>query len=905
MMRRLTYTLLFFIFSSIPLSASHIVGGEIELIHVIGFVYRINLIYYFDVANNQGRIPEREEPGLEVFIFRKSDNTQVRSVQLQWVSKIRVPYTQPHCSQGEVITDKMLYTTTVTLPAAEYSDPAGYYITWARCCRNYFISNIFSQNPVNAGAIGAGQTFYLEFPPVTSNGLPFVNSSPNNFPALNDYACPTKPYYVDFAGEDIDGDSLSYSLVTPLSTVTVTPSPPPTPGPYPLVTWKGDHNLDHIVNRIEDDTLYRDLKITSAGFLTVTPQFSGLYVFCVRVDEFRNKVKIGEVRRDFQLLVTDCRLSVPPLIKGKKITDPKFIADHLSVSYANTVEDKDRCIVVSIKDKDSERAEDLFMERILLNVVPLNFQNKSIASILPAPSNGIIVGKDSIEFKICLGACPYITGRPAEIGIVAYDDACALPLSDTLKVDVNIEMPHNERAEFLSAAKVIDTLDTGSSATWAFEARDTDGDSLLFSAFADGFPISTSGLQPKVTSNKDGNLTGELKWDAYCDIYDFTKRTDFRLDLLVDDIDQCDVNIPDTVTFDLHVVLPDNAIPIIDTDLTPDLAETEVGVIEKQIFDTLTFKVTGKDLVDNQPVTLRFAGDGFDPGQYVMTFPAASATGSVSSTFTWPLKCDPFDLDERSEFNIGFVVIDSTGECGVRKSDSLVVRVKILPPPNTAPHISIGNLSNEIPFDNRNAVVSPGQTLRLQFDVSDADSDPKDNLAIDLVDIGGDAIPEGYSFSSAAGQSVLSSQFLWEPQCSIFEGGVYEKDFYFDFRYTDDRCLTAVADTIRVNVKVKDRESGGFEASPANVFTPNGDNYNDYYSMERRDGSGNLINILPPDNCVGVFEGIQIYNRWGRVVFSSNDRNFRWLGLKESAGVYFYHVVYSNRTFKGTVSLRD
>ena len=44
----------------------------------------------------------------------------------------------------------------------------------------------------------------------------FINSSPRLFPPLNDYACPRKPYYVDFAGVDDDGDSLVYSLVTPL-----------------------------------------------------------------------------------------------------------------------------------------------------------------------------------------------------------------------------------------------------------------------------------------------------------------------------------------------------------------------------------------------------------------------------------------------------------------------------------------------------------------------------------------------------------------------------------------------------------------------------------------------------------------------------------------------------------------
>lgn len=904
MMRRLTYTLLLSLLMSFPLSASHIVGGEIELIHVGAFIYRVNLIYYFDVANNEGRIPERDEPSVELTIFRKSDNTRVRSIILQWVSKIRVPYTQQHCSQGEVVTDKMLYTTFVTLSAEQYSDEGGYYIIWARCCRNYTIGNIFSQDPTHAGAIGAGQTFYTEFPAVTVNGQRFINSTPRNFPALNDYACPAKPYYVDFAGEDTDGDSLVYSLVTPLSTVTVTPAPPPTPGPYPTVTWKGGHGLDHIVNVIDDDTLFRDLKISKAGFLTVTPQFSGLYVFCVRVEEFRHNVKIGEVRRDFQLLVTDCKQSVPPLIIGKKDGDAAFKPVQLNVSYANTVKDEERCIIVNISDKDSERPEDLFLEKINLNAIALNFESRNLLSILPAPSNGVIVGRDSIEFRICLGACPYLTDRPYEIGIIAYDDACALPLTDTLKVVVDIEPPQNDRVKFITPDAVDATLNEGEKATWDFEAHDPDGDSLVFFALDDGFSIAESGMRPKVISNQHGILKGQLEWDAFCDIYDFTKRTDFVLKLLVDDLDKCSLNQADTTTFDLSVLLPGNAFPIIDTDLTSDPAESSIGVIGKKIFESLTFNVTGQDLIDNDQVALSIWGDGFSPGALGMSFPPATAAGSVSSTFTWPLNCEYFNLEERSEFNIGFVVIDSTGKCRQRLMDSLVVKVKILPPSNIAPQISIANLNNEIAYDNGHAVVVPGESLKLQLNVSDGDT-PKDRLSIDLIDAGGDAIPDGYSFQAVAGPSVLSSLFTWEPQCSIFRNGVYENDFYFDFRYADDHCASAVADTIRVNVKVKDRESGSFEISPPNVFTPNGDTYNDYYSMERRDASGNLVNILPPDNCLGVFEGVRIYNRWGRLVFTSNDRNFRWLGLEEAAGVYFFHVVYSNRTLKGTVSLRD
>jgi len=902
-MKRLTVVLLLLI--SIPVAASHIVGGEIELLHIQGYTYRVNLIYYFDVAHNPNRNIQAEEPSIEMFIFRKSDNAQLRNVLLQWLNKTRVPYSQPSCSSGEIISDKIIYTTTIELPPNQYSDPDGYYITWARCCRNYSILNIISQDPEHGGQ-GAGQTFYLEFPPVAIDGKPFVNSSPRNFPALNDYACPTKPYYVDFAGTDDDGDSLAYTLITPLSTVAVTPVPPPTPRPYPDVTWLTGFGLDRIVNGTPKAGAYPDLNISNAGFLRVTPRSQGLYVFAVKVEEYRNNIKIGEVRRDFQMLVTDCRLSAPPEISGKALNEPSFTPGTISVQFDNTVSDNDRCFIVSVSDPDANRAADNFEEFINLKIVALNFKNKDLSALLPAPSSGIIHGTGTIEFRICLPACPYFSGGPYQIGVVAFDDACALPLSDTLKVNVDVEQPHNEPAKFVDPpGEVTATLNEGDQATWQFEADDPEGEDLLFFALTDGFSLQNSGMVASIVSNENGVLKGNLHWDAFCDIYDFTKRTSFTLKLLVDDMDQCKINPPDTATFHLNVLLPLDASPVVDTDLTPDPAEVVISGIKKTIFDSWTFNVTGKDVADNDMVTVRMEGDGFNPSDYGMTFTKASAVGTVSSAFKWDLVCDKFHLDLRDTFNIAFIAVDSANKCRVRQLDSLVVKVKVLKPENAPPILSILNLNGDVEFTNNNAKVSPGQELNLQLNVSDIDTGPKDNLTLQMIDTGGDDIPEGWAWQDATGPSVLTSTLIWSPQCSIFTGDVFEHNFYFDFRYLDDRCLTAVVDTIRVNVIVKDRESTGFTMDPANVFTPNGDGINDFYSMERRDEFGDLVNILPPDNCQGVFESVRIYNRWGRTVFTSSDRNFRWLGLNEAAGVYFFHVAFTNKEFKGTVSLRD
>jgi gliding motility-associated-like protein len=898
---------------SVPALASHIVGGEIEMLYVSGSTYRVNLIYYFDVAHNPGRDPQTEEPIITLAIFRKRDNLKMQTVTLSWFGKSRVPYTQPDCSSGEIITDKIIYSGTVQLASSQFDDADGYYITWARCCRNYSILNIISQDP-DHGGLGAGQTFYHEFPAVVANGHAFINSSPRNFPALNDYACPTKPYYVDFAGVDDDGDSLAYSLVTPLSTVSSTPVPPLVAAPYPEVTWLTGFGPDRSINGTPKSPEYPDLNISPAGFLRVTPRSQGLYVFAVKVEEYRNKKKIGETRRDFQMLVTDCRLSAPPQISGKDLGATTYTRDEISVYYTNAVPDNDRCFMVSVSDPDANRASDNYTEYISLKIIPLNFKNQDLSSLLPNPSFGYIhggsTGTGTIEFRICLPACPFFAGGPYQIGVIAFDDACSLPLSDTLKVNVDVQPPANSRAKFVPPDEVTATLNEGAQDEWAFEAHDADGDQLLFFVLTDGFSLNKSGMTTTVDTDVAGLLTGKLHWDAYCDIYDFTKRTSFNLRLLVDDLDQCNINPPDTATYHLNVILPPNAKPIIDTDLTPDPAEVEVSGIEKKIYDSWTFNVTGKDLVDNALVTLRMEGDGFNPSDYGMIFPKTSAVGTVSAAFRWDLLCAKVNPDNKDEFNIGFVAIDSVNKCRLRQVDSLVVRVTVLKPDNSPPVLSIVNMSTGAVYEDGNAVVSPGQELSLQMNVTDADTRPVDNLRIQLVGVGGDDTPKGYSWTDGTGPSVLTSTFSWAPDCSIFDAcqgcdDNYERSFHFEFSFGDDRCLTAVEDKITVNVKVKDLESEGFTMEPPNVFTPNGDGFNDYYAMERYNDAGNLINILPPDNCRGAFENIRIYNRWGKQVYTSGDRDFHWDGMNEAAGVYFYHIVFTNREFKGTVSLRD
>jgi hypothetical protein len=880
--------------------ASHIVGGEFELLHIGGSTYRLNLIIYFDKINGAAGAKDQSA---SVSIFRKSTNTLIDNIVLQLSNESSVGYTQPECSNGEIQTDKLIYTTTLTLDPTLFNEPEGYYVTWERCCRNYSITNIFSDDPTpQNGGISAGQTFLLEFPPVVKDGEPFINSSPRLFPPLNDYACPGRPYYVDFAGIDDDGDSLVYTLTTPLNTHGAVALPNILPKPYPLIQWRPGFGIDQVIGGNPD------LKISTAGLLTATPLIQGLFVFAVKIEEYRNKELIGISRRDFQMLVVDgCADAVPPQITGPT-----------SISLTAADAGQDRCITVTVSDADSQKLADNFTENIRIRAVGLNFNNKNITEIFPGEVTATLINGSTKDFTICFPVCPFFLGGPNEIGIIAMDDACSLPLLDTLKVTVNIEPPPNTDPYFDDATPSMITLLEGKSTKdvpapvplgqLEFEVNDDEGDELLVSILTDGFIMEDVGISYTLISQTPGYVKGRLDWDAFCNIYDFTKRTTFKVTVQVDDLDECNLNEPVQLDYNFTVILPTNGPPIIDTNLTSSPNERIVSGVQKRIFEKLSFNVVGSD-PDSYPIVLDLIGSNQLSADSLrglgVSFTKAEGFSSIQSQFNWDLNCDKLDLDKLDSFDLQFLVVDSLNKCKIYQADTVEVEVKILPPLNAKPQLTINNLNPELTWVNNQIQMARGNQIVLGLQGVDTDTSPKDFIKLEMIKAEGNVAPNGYVFEPSEGEGSVSSTFSWNPDCSIFENGVYENDYTFTFRITDDRCFNVKADTVAVDINIKDIEGGDNGFTPINYFSPNDDGVNDYYAMELKDpDTGDLSNILPLDNCISEFQAIRIYNRWGKEVFKSTDRNFKWFGKGEAAGVYFYLIEYSNKEYKGSLSIR-
>ena len=902
--------------------ASHIVGGEFELRHISGSQYRLTLILYFDHAHGS---PGAKDLSANVSIFRMFDNVRMMNVLLPLTEELDVLYTNPDdCSNTELDTRKLIYQSFITLSATMFNHSDGYYVAWERCCRNYGINNIFSESPTfpdgstDPTARFAGQTFYLEFPPVVKDGQPFIDSTPELFPPLSDYGCNGKPYYVNFGGTDIDGDSLAYSLVTPLTTQSGDAFPPnnlPRPkltstNAYPTVTWQPGYSLEQVMQGNPD------LAISDDGWLTVTPvaNQNTLYVFAVKCEEFRDGVKIGETRRDFQMLVLPCPVSAAPVVIGRKLGDAAFsYRNTMAVTFASTASEEDRCIEIEITDDDiftdgSEKVS-------IWKVIGLGNKNNKTEVSWPKSITTLTPSSPSVIFKICFDECPPKENTPYQIGIIVKDDACALPLLDTLRVTVLVQTPPNSPARFIDPVPdVSQSLFEGTSQQWPIEAVDDDGDALTFSFLTDGFNLVDFGMALSISQPQTNNAVGSLLWDAKCDVFDFSQRQNFNITMLADDADKCKYNKADTAHFYLRLINP-SADPIIDTDITPVFSERYADAGAHRIYDNaIQFNVFGTD-ADPFPISLEAEGVDFSLTDYGIEFPEVSGNSPIQSPFKWTLSCSQFDLVEKDTFAIRFMVVDKNNKCKIYQADTVEVGFKILPPHNTKPALSIDNLHPETTIASNTLKTFWDKPIELMLTGTDTEVFPiPDNITIELIDVESSTInpPDGYTFAPAipaTAPTQVQTKFSWAPDCAIFKNGVFDNKYIFTFRTVDDHCESAMADTVAYVVNIADYISTDDNFLPPNVITPNGDGVNDFFGLdgyELRDNGtdpDNEIN-LPLDNCVNQFEYIKIFNRWGKLVYTSTNRYFKWYAPEATAGVYYYFLKFSHDEYKSSISVR-
>lgn len=834
--------------------ATHIVGGEFEILHIEGDRYLFRQIQYFDVVNGN---PQAKDQQINASIFRKSDNLFIRSVVMFYTTESLVPYSNPECTTDRLITNRIEYSAEVRLDPNLFSDPEGYYMVWERCCRNNIITNIVVPDET-------GQTFYIEFPPIRKGGAEFRNSSPQLFPPLSDYACVNRFYFVDFRGTDPDGDSLVYSLNTPSNSSEFEPLPTPTPAPHPTVTWVPGMNSEY---QIPGNPT---LQINDRGFLTVTPSQEGLFVFSVKCEEFRDGVKIGEVIRDFQLFVIDCPdPGNAPEIQVKAPGSNIFESELETIVLKN---DDDKCFDFSIRDKDGS-------ETILIRAEAVNFE-ANLQSILSANIGYIDRSDDTLGIQVCLPDCPYLQDEPFIIDIIAQDYTCPQSLMDTMRLSVIVEPPPNRPPKFITPLQNVITASfiEGTEISLSFSAEDPDLDSLLLTVVGLGFELEEYGIEIDTIAFEDGRIDFNLNWDTNCSKYPFGLKNQFQLIFYVEDADLCGNDDRDSVILNITIDLPANNSPTILVDNDPNDREVTLRIEEGASFNVRAFDGDPSDIL-----YLEAIGIGFDLADIGIEFENQVGKSNVRDQLELQIDCEDVDLFKQDSYQV-MLIAEDEDKCKLQNADTLLLTLNILPPINNPPRLYI---DGQEPPDT--IYVDAGSLMNLEVSGIDDDGD---EISLEIMD---SRFVEnlGIQFAPQSGYSQVYSQFNWQTDCSLLGDEFSDQIYNFTLLLNDDKCVVPLADTVDLVIVIQD-EKIDFDILAPNVFTPNdADDINRSY----------YIPGLPKNNCERQFEGVMIFNRYGVEVFSSNDRDFQWSGEDHPNGVYYYLISYTDFSVKGTVSI--
>lgn len=266
--------------------ANHLVGGTMTYDCLGNNDYLVTLTIYRDCSSStqfDGNAP--------IGIF-DSNGTLLSTELVAFTVSTTVPIilNNPCLVNPNVCVEKAEYQFTTNLPPLS----GGYDIVYQRCCRNASAINII--NPSSTGS-----TYYVHIPDpsiVTCNSSPTFNNPPPTA------MCTSFEFNYDLSATDPDGDSLYYSFGEAYTGGSQgQPAPnPPTPPPFNNIVWAPNYSANYQIDANPQFTID-----PQTGFLIGTPTAMGFYTFSINIKEYRNGVYIGEIYRDFLLLVTSCQ----------------------------------------------------------------------------------------------------------------------------------------------------------------------------------------------------------------------------------------------------------------------------------------------------------------------------------------------------------------------------------------------------------------------------------------------------------------------------------------------------------------------------------------------------------------------------------------------------------------------
>ena len=356
-------------------NATHVRAGELLFRQLAQYSFEITLITYTDSKG----------------INRTEVDIEFGDGNMATVPRESVTYL------GNEI-KKNIYRTTYT-----YQGPGVYIISHFDRNRNAGITNM--KYSVNTA-------FYIETRLEISPSKGGINRSPILLQPPIDFGCVGRVFVHNPNAYDPDGDSLTFSLITPrqdLNTPVVGYYQPPAYNFFQLDSRTGQLTWD-------------------------SPKDQGIFNIAILVEEYRQGVKIGSLVRDMQIIVSYCTNS-PPVIQP--------ISD--TCVEAGTVFSLN--IPIKVSDLDTDQV-------ITVSASGGPFLYPSTARLTPNPALGKKIVNAKFSWTV---GCDYIRKEPYQVVIKATDSFSRppLPLTDLEAFFITVVGPAPENLNATPTVKGI------------------------------------------------------------------------------------------------------------------------------------------------------------------------------------------------------------------------------------------------------------------------------------------------------------------------------------------------------------------------------------------------------------------------------------------------------------------
>lgn len=306
--------ILLILFTGITTSllADHLKGGWIQYEYIASGSTATTSQYSITVNQylNCNSRPEQVDQVVYLGIFDAGTNQLIKTIAIRHTdSVIANKQTFSPCITSTNLSvcyriDK--YTTTIDLD----NNTAGYTMAVQRCCRIAGIVNVSNSSNV-------GLTYTNTIPGII-NGTPYRNDNSPVFAQKDTVViCYNSPFTFDFSAVDIDGDSLVYSFTNGIlggssGNNGAQPNPPSNP-PYTSVPYTNGYNgTDPMGSTVSIDP--------QTGIISGrAPSQTGDYAVAVVAYEYRNGIQIGATRKEIHITVANCSVSAALL-------DPEYLS---------------------------------------------------------------------------------------------------------------------------------------------------------------------------------------------------------------------------------------------------------------------------------------------------------------------------------------------------------------------------------------------------------------------------------------------------------------------------------------------------------------------------------------------------------------------------------------------------